>query len=231
MKAAATALLAVLGSALLAGPAAAVDWLVLLVDRSRSIDEVELALQRRAYVRLLSDAAVLQALGRAQVAIVEFDTRAEIVVDWTDPVTAARAYGKRRPDGLRGQTGIGDAMATALTLLAGKSGRMVVDVSGDGRENVDPPLLAESRAAAGSQLIEINGLAILTDETPDIDRYYSQRVVNGFVMSVGEEEDFFTALKRKFLLEIAGRPPGGEQAAIGDGTGHRLAAEARPERR
>lgn len=192
---------------LAASPALAVDWLVFVVDRSRSIDPRELALQRSAYVRLLTDEAVQQALGEAKVAIVEFDTRAEVVVDWSDPSSAARAYRHKAPDGRRGQTGISDAMTTALALLAGKGGRMVIDVSGDGRENVDPLLLAETRAAAGRQLIEINGLAIVTEEMPDIDRYYRERVVNGFVLPVEKRADFFKALKQKFLLEVAGRHP------------------------
>jgi len=127
-------------------PCAAVDWLVLVVDRSKSVDERELALQRNAYIRLLSDADVIHALGPAQVAIVEFDTRAEIVVDWTDAATAARAYGRKAPDGLRGQTGIGGALTTALALLAGKSGRLVIDVSGDGGDRGWPELPETSTA-------------------------------------------------------------------------------------
>ena len=94
-------------------PCAALDWLVLAVDRSKSIDEHELALQRSAYIRLLSDADVVHALEGAKVAIVEFDTRAQIVVDWTDPAAAAIAYRRKPPDGLRGQTGIGGALTTA----------------------------------------------------------------------------------------------------------------------
>ena len=190
-----------------ASPCRAVDWLVLVVDRSNSIDERELALQRNAYVRLLSDAAVIQALGPAKVAIVEFDSRSEIVVDWTDPAAAAFAYRRKSPDGLRGQTGIGGALTTALALLVGKSGRLVVDVSGDGRENVDPALLAAARASATAQAIEVNGLAIMTRETPEIDRYYSGNVVNGFVLSVEQRDDFLNALKRKLFYEIAGRAP------------------------
>ena len=165
-------------------PCAAIDWLVLVVDRSKSIDERELTLQRNAYVRLLSDASVISALDGAHVAIVEFDTRSEIVVDWTDPETAARLYRHKRPDGLRGQTGIGGALTTALALLVGKSGRLVVDISGDGKENVDTALLSAMRAAAGERSVEINGLAIMTPDTPEIDRYYSQQVVNGFVLPV-----------------------------------------------
>jgi Protein of unknown function (DUF1194) len=187
---------------------AAIDWLVLVVDRSKSIDDRELALQRRAYVRVLSDASVISALDGAQVAIVEFDTRSEIVVDWTDPETAARLYRDKRPDGLRGQTGIGGALTTALALLAGKSGRLVIDVSGDGKENVDNALLPAMRAAASQHAVEINGLAILTPDTPEIDRYYSQQVVNGFVLPVDEAGDFQSALKRKLFYEVAGVKPG-----------------------
>jgi Protein of unknown function (DUF1194) len=176
-------------------PCAAIDWLVLVVDRSKSIDDRELALQRRAYIRVLSD---------ANVAIVEFDTRSEIVVDWTDPATAARLYRGKRPDGLRGQTGIGGALTTALALLAGKGGRLVIDISGDGKENVDNALLSAMRAAASERAVEINGLAILTADTPEIDRYYSQQVVNGFVLPVDETGDFQSALKRKLFYEVAG---------------------------
>ena len=188
-------------------PCAAIDWLVLVVDRSNSIDDRELALQRAAYVRLLSDASVISALGDVQVAIVEFDTRAEIVVDWTNPKSAAQQYRRKSPDGLRGQTGIGSALSTALALLVGKSGRLVVDISGDGKDNVDNALLADMRAAAGERAIEVNGLAIMTPDVPEIDRYYSQRVVNGFVVPVEETDDFQSALKRKLFYEIAGLRP------------------------
>ena len=198
----------------MSGSCAAVDWLVLVVDRSKSVDEHELALQRNAYIRLLSDADVIHALGPAKVAIVEFDTRPEIVVDWTDPATAALVYGHKAPDGLRGQTGIGGALTTALALLAGKSGRLVIDVSGDGRDNVDHTLLAEARSAATSRAVEVNGLAIVTRDTPEIDRYYSNNVVNGFVLSVEQEGDFLNALKRKLFYEVAGRQPAAPALAL-----------------
>ena len=207
--------------ALIPLPCAAIDWLVFVVDRSKSIDDRELALQRSAYVRLLSDASVISALDGAQVAIVEFDTRSEIAVDWTDPETAARLYRAKRPDGLRGQTGIGGALTTALALLAGKSGRLVIDISGDGKENVDSALLSAMRAAASERAVEINGLAIITPDTPEIDRYYSQQVVNGFVLPVDETEDFESALKRKLFYEVAGAGPDPRAGTID------LAAKAR----
>ena len=201
-------------------PCLAVDWLVLVVDRSNSIDDRELALQRNAYVRLLSDAQRDRgARAGAQVAIVEFDSRSEIVVDWTDPAAAALAYRRKSPDGLRGQTGIGSALTTALALLVGKSGRLVVDVSGDGRENVDHALLAQARAAATAQAIEINGLAIMTPRDAR-DRPLLQRRAWSTASSspVEQRDDFLAALKRKLFYEVAGEPPAaraspGERAA------------------
>src|SRR5690606_36413600 len=189
-------------------PCVAIDWLVFVVDRSNSIDERELALQRNAYIRLLSDAAVISALGDTHVAIVEFDTHPEIVVDWTDPESAARQYLRKWPVGLRGQTGIGGALGTALALLVGKSGRLLIDISGDGKDNVDSMLLEKMRATADEQGVEINGLAIMTPDVPEIDRYYSRQVVNGFVLPVEKDGDFQSALKRKLFYEVAGtRPP------------------------
>ena len=146
--------------------------------------------------------------GGAQVAIVEFDTRSEIVVDWTDPQSAALAYRRKAPDGLRGQTGIGSALTTALALLAGKSGRLVIDVSGDGRENVDHALLA--RGARGGER------AGDRDQRPRDhqprgarDRPLLQRPAWSMASCCGssERDDFLDALKRKLFYEIAGDPP------------------------
>lgn len=187
--------------------AAGLDWLVLLIDRSRSIDEDELRLQRSAYARLLNNPDVISALGAAKVAIVEFDSTAEIMVDWAAPREAAELYALQEPTGLRRQTAIGNALATAADLLEGKSGRLVVDVSGDGRENVDPLRLHAMRAALSARAVEINGLAILNDQTENLDRYYSQKVVNGFVLAAEGGGDFEIALQRKLFYEIAGRVP------------------------
>ena len=83
----------------------------------------------------------------------------------------------------------------------------MIDISGDGKDNVDNTLLSAMRAAAGEQAVEINGLAIMTPDVPEIDRYYSQQVVNGFVVPVEETDDFQSALKRKLFYEIAGPAP------------------------
>lgn len=190
-------------STVLTQPVRSLDWLVMVIDRSTSIDDRELALQREAYARLLSDPGVIEALEGARVAIVEFDTSPEIMVEWTDPQSAAHAYRSRQSDRFRGLTGIGSALTTALALLVGKSGRLVVDVSGDGPDNVDPRLLAKARVAASARAIEINGLAIVSEEAPEIDRYYRTDVVNGFALRIDRREDFLEALKRKLFYEVA----------------------------
>ncbi len=192
----------------LAPPCLAVDWLVLVVDRSNSIDDRELALQRNAYVRLLSDAQ----RDRGARAGARRDRRVRQPL--RDRGRLDRPGGRRRsPTAARRRTACaarprsGALSPRRSALLAGKSGRLVVDVSGDGRENVDHALLAQARAAATAQAIEINGLAIMNGEVPEIDRYYSGEVVNGFVLGVERGEDFLAALKRKLFYEVAGEPP------------------------
>lgn len=185
----------------MASPAAAIDWMVFVVDRSSSIDADELRLQRDAYVRVLRDKDVRLALEHAQIAIVEFDSTAEVVVPWSDIDAAARSYANWLPMGPRGGTGISRGMDTALKLLAGKSGRRVIDVSGDGRENRDMILLAHSRAAATRSGIDVNGLVIDGRTLYPIDDYYRQQVVNGFVIPVARMEDFHQALRQKILRE------------------------------
>lgn len=209
------ALLAILWLSFAAGPAQATDWLVLLVDRSNSIDPEELRLQREAYIRLLTDDAVVRALSDTRVAIVEFDSRTELVTGWTNAQGAAYRYSRKSPDGLRGQTGIGYAVQLALGLLAGKPGRKVIDISGDGVENVDRRLLTKVRRKAAEREIEINGLAIDNDPEVDISDYYLQNVATGFVLPVERREDFYEALRNKLFLEVVGReaPPDSLDAA------------------
>jgi hypothetical protein len=194
--------------------AASVDWLLLLVDASGSIDAAEYALQHEAYVRVLRDPEIVALLAGARVAIVEFAENPLLVVDWTaDPHAAAAAYAAHsravETPGPDSTTGIARALAAALALLDGRSGRKVIDISGDGPDNVDwlGPVWTQ-RDLARQIGIEINGLAIPTAEEPEIDRYYAENVITGFLEISREHVDFERALWRKMSLEIAG--------AIGD---------------
>lgn len=186
----------------LPAPVQAVDWLVLVVDRSNSIDADELHLQRQAYVDVLNDGKIVRALKDTAVAIVEFDSTATIIVPWTTaPDAAARYAAAMTAPGTRGGTGIGHGLGAALALLNEKQGRRVIDVSGDGQENRDSVLLERRRAAATASGIEINGLVISGRTQYDLKRYYKQKVVNGFVIEIDDVADFHAALKRKILQE------------------------------
>jgi Protein of unknown function (DUF1194) len=182
---------------------AAVDWLVLVVDRSGSISPQHMALQRNAYVGLLSDPDVVKMLGAAQVAIVEFDTTPEVVVDWAKPEIAAATYRAAGMPPEPSLTGIGNALVTALELLEGKPGRSVIDISANGRDNVDHVALRRARAAAARRSIEINGLIFLNPHDPGLEAFFYDHVVNGFVIAVEHQEHFLGALRAKFVLEVA----------------------------
>jgi hypothetical protein len=202
---------AMVAAATPAAPAAAmVDWLVLLVDASGSIDAREYDLQHDAYVAVLRDPGIVALLQGAQVTIVEFAETPQVIVPWTaDPRAAADVYAQheRRNDwpGPASTTGIARALALALARLDGRPGRKVIDISGDGPDNVDwVAAVWSQRDRAREMRIEINGLAIPTPEEPEIDRYYAENVVNGFLEVSREHADFERSLRLKMSLEIAG---------------------------
>ena len=91
-------------------------------------------------------------------------------------------------------------MDKAPGLLDRKQGRPVIDVSGDGPENRDVRLLRRTRAKPDSDGVPINGLAMLGPDEPDLARISPQDRV---VMAIEQQEDFFAALRRKLLMEMA----------------------------
>jgi hypothetical protein len=102
-------------------------------------------------------------------------------------------------------TGIARALGHALDMLADKPGRRVIDISGDGPDNVDwVKAVWSQRERARALLIEINGLAIPTPEDPHVDRYYAENVINGFLEVSREHIAFERTLRMKMHLEIAG---------------------------
>lgn len=177
-------------------------WLVLAVDRSGSIDDDELRLQRDAYVDILRDPEMASAFANASVAIVEFDNSAEIAVNWSSATEAAEAYALYRPVAPRGGTAIGRALETALELLEGKTGERIIDVSGDGRDNRDQILLAQTRNQALREDIEINGLIFEGRSNDRVTRYFQEKVITGFTVTIGSLDDFAEALRRKLRREL-----------------------------
>jgi hypothetical protein len=190
--------------------AALVDWLVLVVDISASIDEHEYQLQQQAYVNVLRDPGIGALLEGARIAIVEFGTTPALVVEWVDnPVLAAGMYaGHSRPingPGPTGTTGIARALGLALDLVEDKAGRRVIDISGDGPDNVDRVSAVWSQRDRARDLrVEVNGLAIPTAEEPGVDLYYAENVITGFLEISREHVDFERSLLMKLNIEIAG---------------------------
>ena len=87
--------------------------------------------------------------------------------------------------------------------------RRVIDISGDGPNNIGLPV-TPTRDAAIAKGIVINGLPILISPSPSfshLDQYYAQCVTGGpgaFVLPIHAASEFTTAIRRKLILEVSG---------------------------
>ena len=198
--------------------------LVLAVDVSRSMNAAEGEMQRGGYVAALSDPALISAvqagmLGRIAVTYVEwagqFSQRA--AVDWQviDGAESALRFAKSvredAPGSARG-TSISGALDFSAALLRANAYdglRRVVDVSGDGANNVGRPVL-EARRDLLEQGVTINGLPILVPGAgtiSNLDDYYADCVIGGpgaFSLPARGMEEFALAIRRKLILEVSG---------------------------
>jgi hypothetical protein len=92
--------------------------------------------------------------------------------------------------------------------------RKVIDVSGDGANNNGRPV-ADARDQALAKGITVNGLPLMTRgdfysdwAVKDLDVYYSNCVIGGpgaFMIPVNSWDQFPEAVRRKLVLELAGR--------------------------
>jgi hypothetical protein len=204
--------------------------LVLAVDVSRSMDPEEAALQRAGYVDAISHPDFIRAIksganGRIALTYFEWagDVREESVVPWQiiDSPESAIAFAdrivKRSYGGFRG-TSISSALTFGTAIIEGaeyQEARRVIDVSGDGPNNIGAPVEA-ARDIAVSAGITINGLPILIRPSPTfthLDDYYADCVTGGpgsFVLPIYAASEFATAIRRKLILEVSSDmpPPG-----------------------
>jgi hypothetical protein len=223
--------------AALAGPTARaqetpVDLeLVLAIDVSGSMDDDERGLQRGGYVAALRSPQVIAAIGsgvrgRIALAIVEWagPSSQSIIVPWRlidgrGAAEAAAAELASAPQTRIYGTSISGALAFSSGLFAANNfagDRQVIDVSGDGANNMGPPVVPV-RDLVVARGIVINGLP-LTLKTGGIgglgegqlDIYYEDCVIGGpgsFFLSVRGPEQLADAIQRKLVLEIAGAAP------------------------
>jgi hypothetical protein len=194
--------------------------LVLAVDASGSVSDDRFELQKQGYVEAFRNPKVLAAIRAGDyhaisVSMVQWTgpTLHVVVVPWmtvrdqksavalADAIDAAprRIFGGGTS--LSGAIDYGVVMLTASPMTAA---RQVIDISGDGANNIgrEP---AEARDEAVKLGIRINGLPILTVE-PDLDVYYRQNVIGGpgaFMIPVENYDQFADAILRKLIAEIS----------------------------
>lgn len=210
--------------------------LVLAVDVSQSMDEEEQVVQRDGYVAALASpdlaAAVAEgAHGRIALAYVEWGGADEqfVVVGWTvvDGPAAARAFAARLAAApLRSvrRTSISAALGFAADMIAAAEAggiapeRRVVDISGDGPNNQGGPV-TNARDGVAARGITINGLPVMMGGAgatlPNLDAYFEDCVIGGpgaFLVPVRGLGGFADAIRRKLVLEIAGRDSAGAAA-------------------
>ncbi|WP_417498403.1 DUF1194 domain-containing protein [Maricaulis sp.] len=206
--------------------------LVLAVDVSSSIDEVEARRQREGHVAALADPEVISAIqggGYGRIAVIYLEWAdgdfQRVVAPWTVIATEAdarifAASLATAPFISGRRTAIGAAINSSITLIednAYEGIRQVIDLSGDGPQNSGASL-SEARSRAEAALITINGLPIQSErQSPfrpsvsiDVADYFEKQVIAGpgaFISPTNEHEDFVDALTRKLIIEIAGLDP------------------------
>jgi len=193
--------------------------LALLVDVSGSVSLENLRLQQQAYVQSFREPRIRNIiLSQAPIALryVEWDSEPSPVVEWTLVETAQdlEAFVIQLESnvimGSRGMTGM--ARAIKETIASAPSipcevGRFVIDISGDGDDNVTGKV-DEVRDIAQEAGITINGLPIVTP-TPEgrtVVQFYRENVIthDGFNIVVEGYESILGGLNRKLNREIAG---------------------------
>jgi hypothetical protein len=204
--------------------------LILAVDVSRSMDIDEQQLQRDGYVAALTHPDVVAAItggrhGKIALSYVEWaGPEAQYkVMDWRaiDGPAAAEAFAAelaRAPiQRLRG-TSIANGLAFVAPQFDNngyQATRRVIDISGDGPNNMGIPveLAREAVIRAG---ITINGLPIMIKQASgfaaisNLDVYYEDCVIGGFgafLVVVRSADQFAEAIRRKMVMEIAGQEP------------------------
>jgi hypothetical protein len=206
--------------------------LVLLADASGSIDESEIRFQRENYAAALLDPEILSAirvggyLGKIAVAFVEWGDmfHQDVVVPWTviEGPDSAKAFGDAlaaAPRRAFGSNAIGEAIAFGHDLIernALEGERRVIDVSADSANNFNGRPIVQARDGALAAGITINGLAVSCRECSgrpiryDLEDRFRREIIGGpgsFVVTVDSRTSFAEAVRRKLLLEVAGREP------------------------
>ena len=194
--------------------------LVLAIDASGSVDDDRFELQKRGFAAAFRDPKVLQAIragDHKSIAVFMLQWTGpplqEVMVPWTlvsDERSAAvlaaviEATPRRLMGGGTSISGAIDYSVKALAASPYLGTRRVIDISGDGSNNLGRPA-EQARDEAVRMGIRINGLPILAVE-PDLDQYFRQNVIGGpgaFVIAAKNYDQFAEAILRKLITEIS----------------------------
>lgn len=206
--------------------------LVVSVDVSNSVDDYRYKLQMEGIAQALEDPEVLRAIlngpqGSILIAMVTWADRPRVAVPWQKISSAEEAKAvaekvrklPRQGGEFTCVTGmLRNISDKLLPQIPGKPNRVIIDVSGDGRENCNPEEPLESvREELVGYGVTINGLPIIEgDEGETLEGWYRENVMAGpgsFVLPANGFNDFGRAIRQKFVIEISGTLPKTKQAA------------------
>jgi len=200
--------------------------LVLAVDVSGSVSEDRYRLQMSGIAAAFEDRSVQDAIlsgSRRSLAItlVQWSDKPQVSVPWTVIASAGDALAfagrVRAAPRLASQFTCMSRMLRfiadkVLTRMPVKSDRTVVDVSGDGHDNCNPPVPVDAvRDELVAGVVTINGLPILEgDEVLTLAPWYRDHVIGGagaFLLPAAGFKDFGRAIRQKFITEVSSIPP------------------------
>ena len=196
--------------------------LVVAVDTSNSVDDRRYHLQVEGIAKALEDPGVINAItsgahGGIFFSLVEWADRPRLDIPW---VRLSSANDAKRVAGLvralPRNPGNFTCMATMMrsvadkvvTQIPAKATRVVIDVSGDGKDDCNTDVPVETiRDEIVSYGVTINGLPILEgDEATTLEAWYREHVMGGigaFVLPANGFADFGHAIRQKFVVEIS----------------------------
>lgn len=196
--------------------------LVLAVDVSGSVNPARYALQMQGIARALDDpelqANMLSGPHHAfLVALVEWSNRLVVSVPWRlvtrrEEASAFAEMVRRAPRADDEFTCMSDALRLigdkVLPLAPVPADRRIIDVSGDGHDNCNPPVRVDAvRDGLAADGVTVNGLPILDgDEAATLEAWYRDHVVGGpdhFELPARGYDDFARAMRAKFAQEIS----------------------------
>ena len=192
--------------------------LVLAVDTSYSVDDVEFALQMKGIAWAFRTPEIIALIGRRQgvaVTLIQWSSEVDprFVIPWhilhdrSTVLAFADQVEQATREPSRGFTAMGRVIDFAIELITNNplAGReLKIDVSADGRNNTGPPPTAAWQRASALG-IAINGLPILID-TYNLDTYFREKVITGpgaFVEIATDYDDFARVFQRKLRRELA----------------------------